>query len=515
MRRICVLDLETDPFEPGKMVHPFVAGFYDGSSFLSIWSPDCVKQMAARLEADKTESIIFAHNGGKFDWFFFLPYLNHSAIRIINNRIAQAFLGVHEIRDSFSILPFPLSAYKKTEIDYQKFFPKVREQHKEEIISYLRDDCVDLHTLVTAFFAEFGDKLTVGSSGLAQLKLHHKFKCGNGIYDKKFRERFYYGGRCQVFRAGVIHQPVTIVDVNSMYPHVMRSYLHPVGVANEVDKRITPSTCFVVADGRNEGAVPVRHPNGSLDFTVPHGRFYMSIHEWEAGLETKMFRPTKVVKTYSWKDRISFADFVEHFYTARNIAKSRGDKIHALFYKFVLNSTYGKFAQNPENFFDYTITEMVSMPEPWEPAYVHEGEYIIWRKPLDHHHYYNIATGASITGAARAMLMRGLHSSVDPLYCDTDSIICRSFPGQISDTELGAWKVEGTGDMAAISGKKIYAVFQNGVCIKKAHKGVSLSDTELIRIAKGESVTYRHPVPALKFDGSHSFTVRTVRRTAR
>lgn len=515
MRRICTLDLETDPFAPNRKVQPFLAGFYDGDRFVSFWGLDCVSQMVTFLESQEDEYLIFAHNGGKFDYFYFLPFIRHTTLKIINSRIVQAFLGRHELRDSYAILPFPLAAYKKTEIDYSKMEAAVRESNRDEIVSYLRDDCVDLHELVTAFFEEFGDKLTVGSSALKQLKLRHKFTCGGAVFDERFRKRFYFGGRCQVFRSGIIRGPVKILDVNSMYPYVMKAYLHPVGTSFELDKRIKKDTCFVVVEGYNRGAFPTRMKDNSLSFTVPYGRFYPTIHEFEASQDTGTFTVKKIIATYGCKNRITFTDFVDHFYDERNAAKLRGDKIHTLFYKFVLNSAYGKFAQNPENFHDYRITGMGYLGPPWEPAFVYQGSYIIWRKPVEQHHYNNITTGASITGAARACLLRGIAGAVSPLYCDTDSIICSDLKGvPIGETELGAWKVEATGNKAAISGKKIYAVFDGQKCVKKAHKGVRLTDAELIKIAQGETVTYENPVPSFKFDGSQVFTKRRVKRTS-
>src|SRR5262249_6368885 len=106
--------------------------------------------------------------------------------------------------------------------------------------------------------------------------------------------------------------------------------------------------------------------------------------------------------------RDTFDQFVTHFYVARKAAIESGDKILSLFYKFILNSTYGKFAQNPENFCEYCVTPWAPMPKPWVMHSIVVGKYIIWAKPVEHMRYYNIATAASITGAARSVLMRAI-----------------------------------------------------------------------------------------------------------
>ncbi len=526
---LATIDLETDPFEYGKVPRPFAAGFWDGIEFIHYWGKDCVERILKAIASNsKGPYLIYAHNGGKFDFFYFMPYLSGD-MRIVNGRIIQARLGESEIRDSYAIMPFPLKAYSKDDIDYEKMRAEVRESHRAEIISYLRKDCTALRELVVAFHEEFGDQLTVGSSALKQLRKRHTIKSAGAVYDERFRTNFYFGGRVEVFRPGIVHGNIEIYDVNSMYPFVMASCLHPIGTSVNITKRIQKNSCFVVAEGRNFGAFPMRKENGGLDFNVPEGRFYCSIHEWNAAEETGTFKPSRVVKTYAWDERITFEEFVYHFYGARKLADARGDKIHKLFYKYVLNSAYGKFAQNPENFSDYQILQRPGvLPEPWQPGYI-TNEYIIWKKPTEVRNYYNICTGASITGAARGILLRGLSESVNPIYCDTDSIICEGLrTGNISPDDLGAWKLEATGTMAAIAGKKMYAVIDSNslfpcnckvdpkectVHVKKAHKGVMLTFDEVIRIAKGETIDTVNPVPSFKLDGRHKFITRRVKRT--
>lgn len=529
-RKLAVIDLETDPFQHGEMVHPFVAGFYDGSNTKIIWSDDCVDESVDYLKAASESYCIYAHNGGRFDFFYYLPYFS-SETRIINGRIVKAFMGRHEFRDSFAIMPFKLEYYDKDKIDYEKFRKSSRNNHREEIVKYLKKDLTALYELVTAFHQEFGDRLTIGSAAMHEIKQRHKFACGKEDYDAKFRTKYYFGGRNQVFESGIIHGDIRVYDVNSMYPFVMSSYLHPLGTRHAVSRTIDRKSCFVVVEGKNYGAFPVRQKDNSLDFTVPHGTFYTSIHEFNAAVETGAFKCTRVVKSYVWTDLGCFDEFVNHFYDARRKAKETGDKIKTIFYKFVLNSGYGKFAQNPDNYFDWYITEYGEVPpdfhvcekgcetecrKRWLPAYVHEGTYMIWKRPLQTKFWYNIAIGASITGAARAHLLRGIRATRKPLYVDTDSIIaCGDSCLEMDDYRLGAWKLEAVGRMAAIGGKKMYAIFDaQGKCIKKAHKGVKLTGEEIKRIAEGEVIDTANPVPSFKWDGSWKFTSRKVRSTA-
>lgn len=530
LKRIASADLETDPFAHNQMIYPFVAGFYDGTVYKPFWSDNCVDELFTFLADYKDPLIVYFHNGGRFDFFYCMKYLNAANMKIINNRIVQATFKHHELRDSFAIMPFALATYKKTPIDYANFVRSKRDRHRDEIISYLRDDCVDLHTLCTTFHQEFGDKLTIGSASMAEFKKFHQFSCGNGEFDKRFRDSFYFGGRNQCFQSGVIEGPWKVYDVNSMYPDVMRSYLHPVSTGIVKGNKIDEKTCFVSCEGWNRGAFPTRNRDGGLDFTVPYGTFHTTIHEFNAAIETGSFECRRIIETRGFNQRENFAEFIDHFYNARLHAKESGDVIRTIFYKFVMNSCYGKFAQNPENYCDFFLTHLDDLPPDWHdcdkscvddcrarwtPSFSCE-EWIIWSRPLQRLSYYNIAIGASITGAARSVLLRGIAKASGIAYCDTDSIICKQLADvDVSNTRLGSWKLEAEGQTIAIAGKKLYALFDGtGACIKKAHKGAKLSGYEILSIARGSTVEYPNPVPTFKWDGSHSFTKRRIKKTA-
>jgi DNA polymerase elongation subunit (family B) len=532
--KLAVLDFETDPFEHGKEVQPFLAGFYDGSTYTSFWGSDCVPKLIRMIRGLQDPHVIYAHNGGRFDFFFIMQYLDYD-LRIVNSRIIQAHIGIHELRDSFAIMPFALEKYSKTPIDYDKFKKHRREKYRDEITKYCGDDCKDLWTLCNTFRADFGDVLTIGSAAMRQLKTFHKFSCGNDVFDARFRQDFYFGGRNQVFQSGVINGPIRCYDINSQYPYVMRDYLHPVSTGVYHGTRVDDRTAFLTVEGQNLGALPSRTKAGGLDFTVPRGTFHTTIHEFNAALETGTFKPDRIIKTYGFSERITFAEFITHFYDARCKARESGDKIHTLFFKYVMNSSYGKFAQNPLNYFDYFICPMGELPKEWHDcsksceescrlkwslAFQTQNDYMIWQRPLKSLSYYNIATGASITGAARSILLRGLSKAIDPMYCDTDSIICRGLRDvPISDTELGAWKLEAEAVQVAIGGKKLYAMFDaQGACIKKAHKGARLTGEDILSIARGRTVESCSPVPTFKMDPklrcvTQTFTKRSIKAT--
>jgi len=561
-KRICVFDTETDPFAEDRIVRPFCVGFYDGECYVDFWGDDCIQQFFAHLAEHYAgeDLLIYAHNFGGFDCFFQLDYLDHDQQPfIIGGKIVSAMFAGQEFRDSYRIIPTPLRSYKKTDIDYALMERDVRHLHKREILDYLKDDCVYLYELVAAFHDKYGDRLTIGSAGLPILNSFHPFRLMGEDMDRLIRP-YYYGGRTQCFEVGIFEGRFFIYDVNSMYPWAMRDLRHPIGSSYSVARDISDDTAFVCVDGWSGGAFPVRQEDGGLDFPLGYGRFFVSIYEYRAAIETGAFSLDRIIHARDCSEWGDFADFVNFYYNDRLDARAQGDDIRALFDKFFLNVPYGKFAQNPERYETYELRHAEN-PPPFEELkvpclnnecvvsghkkkecsergwYPHttNGDTIIWarKSTTAWRSYKNVGIAASITGGARSALLRGIRSADRPMYCDTDSLICEAFHGPVDGKQLGAWKLEATGDVVAIAGKKMYVVLTydldfddtkekaefatyNGRkmrVVKKASKGVRLTADEILRVCRGEVVLYKNPVPKFQLDGTADFINREVRRT--
>ena len=506
-KRIAVIDAETDPFKFGRVPKPFCWGFYDGEIYKDFWSNSllgCTEMLLDYLASRDDELLIYAHNGGKFDFLFFIEKLL-GKIRIVNGRILEAYLGKHTIRDSYAILPISLKKLGagKKEIDYALMEVEYREENRAEILEYLEADCVALHKVVSAFIDKFGTTLTIGSTAMKEFKKFHKFDTLSQADDEFFRN-YYFGGRCQCFETGVIQTPVKVYDINSAYPDAMAKMRHPIGNRTEINKTIGPNTAFVCWEGLNANAVPVRTKDG-LDFNVKQGIFWTSIHEWNMALEYDLITPKRIIHVVDFDKWMTFEAFVDYFYTMRKFAAANGNNFDEIFYKLILNSAYGKFAQNPEHYTDSIILPWGEIPsEEYTMEYRHD-QYAIWSKPAYSHARYNVATAASITGAVRSVLLKGLANSTRPLYCDTDSIFCNEMVGDFDAKKLGAWKLEATGSAIAIAGKKLYAlVDEKEKCIKKASKGANLPPLAIFTIARGDTVETRNDAPTFKLGGKTS-----------
>lgn len=544
---IYTFDIETDPFSYGAVIKPFACGLYDGSKFVSTWGVSCIADMKDILD-ELPPGIVYAHNGGDFDMFFCMNWFtNEDDMLIVNNRIVKANLTrkyvkdtPHEFRDSYAIMPFALKKYKKDTVDYRTFERKNRNKHKKEILKYLQGDCVYLHELCIDFWNKFGDNLTIGSTSMKQLRKLHKFETLDNKEDARIRAPYFYGGRVQCFERGIIKptagNKLVAYDLNQCYPYVMRNMLHPVSKPLNHVKRleITNKTYFVTVLGRNHNAFPIRTDDG-LRFNKKHGVFSVSIHEYNAAVETGMFECEDVLECIDFEQATTFDKFVDKYHKLRKQAQESKDERGALFYKFVCNSAYGKFAQNPDNYYNFKLTDFYTNLNPdiknndtgWFICTYNEwAQCLMWKNRAQMDFRYNVATGASITGAARSLLIRAIAKAQRPIYCDTDSLICESLGDStmIDSTRLGYWKVEAIGNLLAIGGRKMYALFSetcpqcngtqqewnskcsdkdkrhayhsNGGCIKDAHKGALLSPQEIVKVANGNTITWQKQAPS-------------------
>jgi hypothetical protein len=535
-RILASLDSETDPFERGQIVKPFCWGFYSDNGYIDFWGDDCTERFIAWLSEQTIPYLIYAHNGGKFDYLFLLQYLVDTTPKIINGRIVSWKFGIHEFRDSYSILPVPLKqSGEKKEIDYKKMKAGVRWRHKKEILDYLYQDCVALYNMVAAFKENLGNGLTMAGTATRLLKAAtpEKLEQLTLEQDKEMRQ-FFFGGRVQCFEKGIIRDNLIISDLRSAYPDAMRNKLHPVGNKYILQKDIDLDTDFAEIDATSYGAFPFRTKEG-LEFPNCRAVFRVTGHELRAAIELGLVTIHRVIRAISFLRKTSFVDFVDTYTALRKQAADNGDEIGKLHYKLVQNSSYGRFALNPERLYSWLVTDCNQKPSnEWEPAFS-GGEAIFWRKPIDESEkrraISNVATGASITGATRAKLLYAIHGAERPIYCDTDSIISRTLCSVPDDGTLGKWVLEAAGHKIAVAAKKLYAMFGEPAnddklrikrikeygderCVKLASKGVRLTAAEIVRVCEGETIKWLAQSPTMALDGTQNYMHRTVKMRA-
>lgn len=579
-REVWTYDSETDPFHNcddsecekchggGRIPQPFAHGVYNGRTqeYEEFDSTDAVVDFFARRKA-----LVYAHNGGKFDYHYLRDHVNSDEpVMVINGRLARFRIGDCEFRDSLNIFPNTRLADfgVKNEIDYALMEPERRGDPnvKAEISRYLKQDCVGLWEVVDRYRNKYGKSLTQATASMKYWEKMTELKAPrqSRVQYERYKP-YYYGGRVQCFESGVGSCAFSVADINSAYPFAMlRDHIFS---PQAILDRHLPSEpeiykCLIKLDCTSRGAFPWRDPEtGELFFPDDEAghrnrmRTY-TITGWEflTALELDAVKNIHIRQVHTFPKSINFKEYIEHFYAQRMEAAAKGDAAGKIFGKYFMNSLYGKFGANCANYAEYVISHPDTPDfQDWRSKgyarYKPWGErWLLERKPTKEQlddiegkwRFYNVATAASVTGFVRAYLFRALSASSGLVYADTDSIAARDTSALQFGGQLGQWKHEGCFDRYSIAGKKLYAFHQAGApdafdpkneknpSWKIASKGVNLSKNELApeiitQIAQGhghllKEGAYRSLPQSPTYSVTHEvprFIARDLRATAK
>ena len=553
-RPFITMDFETDPFNSdiNQIIKPFYVHFYSkhfGIDF-GIWnecSDDLLLAAYAYLKAIETPCLIYAHNGGRFDhkYLTFDGYVE-GPVMFKGSGYMRACLRdtPHELRDSFHLLPVPLAKINKDQIDIKKCAASRRGKHKAEIIRYCRNDCVYLHEALEVSFREFGVELTIGQIARKTLKkFYPAIKDVGEEVDEALRV-FMRGGDVNCPRgSGIFEGLIRYYDVNSMYPYVMKSYAHPIG-SDYLWRHGGPNRCTFFLHIRciSHGVLPftsledgrISKPNDDVIRD-----YFISIYEYKMALLHSKLSSVTIVQCVDNFTSSNFANWVDHFYDKRLAARAAGNKYEEANFKSLLVNGFGKFCQDPRRFLEHFVTVHNEdgthnrPPKPplhlkdhprglWKAGEVDErrrwrlsqggDKCVIWERDPIFDVFYNVGTGASITGAARAILMNFLILAGDHvLYNDTDSVVTQdfSFDDELVDqSELGKLKLEMEETRFVTAGKKMYEI---GGFVKS--KGVKAQPGDMEKLVRGATLSYRNLAPTFDKFGEQSYITRKIKAT--
>ena len=538
-RKILAIDCETDKALYGRIPKPFIWGCYDGKKF-QYWRNtekfvDWLKDQNA---------IAYAHNGGKFDFLFLLPFIKSTRAKIIGGRFSEMRLGKCLLRDSFKIVPVPLSAIQKDDINYDLMEKEVREEYMDShIIPYLKTDCTVLHKVVTEFREKAGKKSTIASTALQSCR-SLGINPGKTSYrfDRKFRP-YYFGGRTECFQPGT-HKNITIVDIVSSYPNAMLR-LHPTGTAYslhsdlnhcQTDEEIGRS--FIRLKCHSLGAFPLKNDEGGLDFPICKAEFHVTGWEYLVAKKHSLISDEEIISVRTFKNTIDFTPYINKWFEHKQNHPKDIDIIGYTVGKIMQNAAYGKLAQDPSNYHDYIIQAPgtpVDKENGWKFYVSFQSHDIHRREALykdkqkakeagkDWQHlpkFYNVATGASITGFARAHLLDAIHTvgRGHVIYCDTDSLALKIHPTTLPlGPDIGQWEIEGKGPIGHFAGKKLYGIQLDEKCPKSgkpkykiASKGSKLNFEHIAKIISGKTVTWKSEFPTFQLHGGRILLKETL-----
>ena len=310
----------------------------------------------------------------------------------------------------------------------------------------------------------------------------------------EMEKQSYRGGRCEAFRIGKF-EDVYYLDINSMYPYVMKEYEYPTKLVSSKivencsldDIRETlDAGLFVLADCNLLMKKPViACKRKKLIFPIGKVKQTLTSPEIEYLLDNPdCGEIVKVNKTVSYSKAKIFSDYVDYFYKLR---KSGVSSAQEAMIKVLLNSLYGKFGQHtsssPILVTDGDLIRMylniMKETGSFEVSTGLKEKYVKLGDKL--YHVKSDDTGfardsipiiaSTVTAFSRNMLYGTMKKAgtENVLYCDTDSVFVNAdgyenLKGEIDSKKLGKLKLEKSGN-GCIYGAKDY-VFNDEVKLK-------------------------------------------------
>lgn len=368
------------------------------------------------------------------------------------------------IRDSLKILNFSVAQIAKSfklpilkgEIDYNKYRPIGHKLDKEEI-SYLKNDVEIMARALHFMFEQDMKKMTAGSNALHfYKKITPNFKKWFPVmdikYDKDIRQA-YKGAWTYVnpkFQGRNLSKGI-VLDVNSLYPWVMRYCLLPYGEGKFFKGEYQPDknyplyiqmikVCFEI----KENKLPTIQLKNNLSFIPTE---YLTSTDGEEvticlscidlQLLKEHYNIISIEYLSGWKWRAAhdmFSNYIDYWMEVKIQAEKDGNHALRMLAKLMMNSLYGKFALNP----------IVGSKKPYLGD---DGVLKFENLPKEEREPIYIPMGIFITAYAREKTIRSAQSVYHRfIYADTDSLhlsglaIPRNL--DIDQYRLGAWKLE-------------------------------------------------------------------------
>jgi len=458
---------------------------------------------------------VFAHNIA-FDFAIcglakYLPQFGYDLIHVFleDNCVCLEYKkGSTKIifLDTFNYIRLPVREIGKA-IGLKKLEIDIFNASDEVLIEYCRRDVEIIARFMIEYLKFFKDE-GLGEFGVTTAKnafnaFTHKFLKEDIVIHRhkdviELERNAYFGGRNEAFFIGSIKEPIWYLDINSMYPHVMKAFKYPVRLIRYVEdyddferlKKIIDTYCVIaeVQLDTDENAYPYRLKDKTI---FPTGTFttYLCTPELKYALECGHVK--KVNKMAIYLARNIFSDFVDYFYSKRKEAKKKGDSVRSFLYKLILNSLYGKFGQTIRMVslydeiedFRFGIEEYYNEDGKKEYDLIFIGNKVFKKvKEKEPSRWAYIAISAHVTSYARFLLWTYMKKAQleNVYYVDTDSLFVnekgfKNLQDCIDQYELGKLSIEAEGNNVKIHGAKDYE-FDGKVKLKGIKKNAQKLD---------------------------------------
>ena len=396
--------------------------------------------------------------------------------------------------------------------NYRKNFAKIWN-FKEEAVKYCTTDCTSLYRILTKFNKLTFRKFKLNFTNYPTLP-SLAFNLFTGKYLKRDTVHMLTGEVADNIRnsytGGAVDMYLTKppkgkkvfgYDVNSLYPYIMKNFVFPIGPPTYFQGNVLrhdPNAfgffyCKISAPSyKDHPILSARVKTKSGTRTIfPTGNWEGMYFSEELYNAKKYGYEFEILWGYTFKKGLVFKDYVEDLYNLR--LQYPKDNPMNLICKLLLNSLYGRFGMDDqftstkiisktsylefENKYKEVISEIIDLGDNYLIQF--KNLQIEIKSLLDSNretHNVNIAIASAVTAYARIHMSQFKNNPNLPrlLYSDTDSAY---FDGPlpdsfISNTILGALKLEGIYDNAVFLAPKVYALQNQDGTITKI-KGLS------------------------------------------
>lgn len=541
-----VLDIESKDGETQKagFTRPFMVGLYNGKRFAPFfdsttggdwqaryWSDGgCVDRAMRALLTKRYQGYhIYAHNAGRFDYLFLLPWLmgpgEKLGYRFSVLPVASSILCLDvwhvankwkkwRFLDSYKLIPSSLDKIAKTfDLDGKLKHDLDLPETDPRWLEYNRVDCEQLYDVLVKFHHYIEDVLCgeVGMTAPATaMRLYRREYLPGPLPRNEDTHEFvregYFGGRVEPFvREG---EGLYYYDLNSSYPAAMCSPM-PGGLATwwygEPPKRFTHGSRigFCRVDVHvPDMPIPPLPVRASKEIGLSHTKLIFPVGNLTGVWEWSELQSALAVgctieswHTSVWYEPVDmFGPYVSDLYKYRDKASPDYDAGLESVVKIMLNSTYGKFGMKTLRrkilrWDDPELPEdaMPASPDPDSPIwYVDEECDAAYVMP-------QIAARVTALGRVRLyeVMQQALRLGGQVYYCDTDSVITDvELP---TGTGLGELKDEFPVHGGRLHGEfiapKVYLLTADGFEHTKA-KGVRNRSLERVRALRDGLTIY-------------------------
>ena len=327
----------------------------------------------------------------------------------------------------------------------------------------------------------------------------------------------YAGGRTEIWKHGQYNMELFYVDVNSMYPYVMREFTYPTKLIT-YRKKLSIDDAKVFLDSGFLMVAKVLLNTDKRIYFKKDKRLFFPVGEFETVLSTEELKKAidenhiiKIKECNIYEGENIFAAYVNYFYDKRLEAKQNKNEVYSLLYKLFLNCLYGKFGQTSIRWEKINDADPKKIEQEWILDTDTNERYLIktfggatfreLKLPVGENEAKDSfpAIAGHVTANARMLLWDCIETAGtnNVYYMDTDSLFVNKEgyenlinKGLINENELGKLKLENVIEYFDIRGCKDYKyTIKGGKTVEKI-KGVSknsliLNDNEFMSMQWG------------------------------